>query len=96
MSALEPPVTYNQVHTPRKATAGQRRVSIYWAWSYPWEAGRDPADIENRFSTMTEVRIVAWPAYETAEYGPAHFMQGIAGNAGAVSPLHHAFPDRRR
>ena len=79
MSALEPPVTYNQVHTPRKQTPGQRRISIYWAWSYPWEAGRDPADIENRFSTMTEVRIVAWPAYETPDYGPAHFIQGIAG-----------------
>ena len=28
---------------------------------------------------MTEVRIVAWPAYETPDYGPAHFIQGIAG-----------------
>lgn len=79
MSALEPPVTYNQVHTPRNHTPGRRRISIYWAWSYPWEAGRDPADIENRFSTMTEVRQVAWPAYEKAEHGPAHFIQGIAG-----------------
>ena len=79
MSALEPPVTYNQVHTPRNHTPGRRRISIYWAWSYPWEAGRDPADIENRFSTMTEVRQVAWPAYEKGGNGPAHFIQGIAG-----------------
>jgi hypothetical protein len=79
VSAQEPAITYNQVHTPRKDTPGQRRISIYWAWSYPWEAGRDPAEIENRFSTMTEVRMVAWPSYETPEYDPAHFMQGIAG-----------------
>src|SRR4029078_2924942 len=31
------------------------------------------------FSTMTEVRNVAWPAYETPEYEEAHFLQGIAG-----------------
>ena len=42
----------------RKYTPGKRRVSIYWTWSYPWEANRDPAAMENRFSTMTEVRSV--------------------------------------
>src|SRR4029078_4822242 len=31
------------------------------------------------FSTMTEVRNVAWPAYETPEYDAASFLQGIAG-----------------
>ena len=56
--------TYNQNHTPRAHTAG-RRISIYWTWSYPWEAQRDPASMENRFSTMTEVRNVLWPGYET-------------------------------
>jgi hypothetical protein len=35
--------------------------------------------MENRFSTITEVRNVAWPAYETPEYTEANFLQGIAG-----------------
>src|ERR1700720_2533883 len=69
--------TYNQSHVPRKYTKGKRRGSIYWTWSYPWEAGRDPAALENRFSTMTEVRNVAWPFYETPEYSPAQYLQGI-------------------
>ena len=62
-----PPVgrTYNQNHIPRPRKPGKRRFSIYWTWSYPWEAGRDPASMENRFSTITEVRNVLWPAYET-------------------------------
>lgn len=70
--------TYNQNHIPRSHD-GRRRVSIYWTWSYPWEAQRDPAAMENRFSTVTEVRNVAWPAYETPEYSAANFLQGIAG-----------------
>ncbi len=78
MSTLPPPRTYNQNHVPRAHTGG-RRISIYWTWSYPWEAQRDPAIIENRFSTMTEVRNVLWPAYETPEYGTANFLQGVAG-----------------
>ncbi len=71
--------TYNQDHIPRKYTPGKRRISIYWTWSYPWEAQRDPAAMENRFSTMTEVRNVLWPAYETPEWSAAQFLQGIAG-----------------
>jgi hypothetical protein len=71
--------TYNQGHVPRNYTAGKRRVSIYWSWSYPWEAQRDPAGIENRFSTMTEVRNVIWPAYETPDWSKDQFLQGIAG-----------------
>ncbi|ART69760.1 hypothetical protein BTO20_15220 [Mycobacterium dioxanotrophicus] len=70
--------TYNQLHLPRVHN-GRRRISIYWTWSYPWEAQRDPAEMYNRFSTMTEVRNVLWPAYETPEYDAAHFLQGIAG-----------------
>ena len=70
--------TYNQSHIRRPHTAG-RRVSIYWTWSYPWEAQRDPAEMYNRFSTMTEVRNTLWPSYETPEYDAAHFLQGIAG-----------------
>ena len=79
MSAPASARTYNQDHIPRKYTPGKRRVSIYWTWSYPWEAQRDPAAMENRFSTMTEVRNVLWPAYETPEWSAAQFLQGIAG-----------------
>jgi hypothetical protein len=71
--------TYNQNHTPRKHTPGKRRLSIYWTWSYPWEAQRSPAAMENRFSTMTEVRNVLWPNYETPEWSESQFLQGIAG-----------------
>lgn len=70
--------TYNQQHVARPHD-GSRRISIYWTWSYPWESQRDPAGIYNRFSTITEVRNVAWPAYETPEYDAANFLQGIAG-----------------
>lgn len=70
--------TYNQDHVVRKYD-GQRRISIYWTWSYPWEAQRDPAEMYNRFSTITEVRNALWPHYETPEYDAAHFLQGIAG-----------------
>src|SRR6201997_2740774 len=79
MSELARARTYNQEHVARKYTPGKRRLSIYWTWSYPWESQRDPAAMENRFSTMTEVRRVAWPNYETPEYSAAQFLQGIAG-----------------
>ncbi|MGV9798599.1 hypothetical protein ACWDTP_11145 [Mycobacterium sp. NPDC003449] len=70
--------TYNQTHLPRRPDR-RRRISIYWTWSYPWEAQRDPAAMENRFSTMTEVRNALWPSYETPDYQAANFLQGIAG-----------------
>jgi hypothetical protein len=76
---LEPARTYNQSHVARKRTPGKRRLSIYWTWSYPFESQRDPASLDNRFSTMTEVRTVAWPAYEKPEWSAAQFLQGIAG-----------------
>ena len=80
MSPLTMPArTYNQDHVSRRYTAGRRRVSIYWTWSYPWESNRDLTEMDNRFSTMTEVRRVAWPAYETPEWSAAAFLQGIAG-----------------
>jgi hypothetical protein len=78
-SGPQPPRTYNQNHAPRKYTPGKRRVSIYWTWSYPWEANRNTTELDNRFSTMTEVRRVAWPAYEGTEWDEMHFLQGIAG-----------------
>ena len=74
--------TYNQDHIARPYKKGQRRFSVYWSWSYPWEANRDITQMENRFSTMTEVRRVAWPNYENAEWGAAQFLQGIAGTLG--------------
>ena len=73
------PRTYNQVNVPRKYVAGRRRFTIYWTWSYPWEANRDVTELDNRFSTMTEVRRVGWPRYETPEWSEQQFLQGIAG-----------------
>src|SRR5262250_3553367 len=35
--------------------------------------------MDNRFSTMTEVRRVAWPNYETPEWSSSQFLQGIDG-----------------
>jgi len=79
MAQSSPARAYNQNHVPRSYTPGKRRISIYWTWSYPWEAQRDPALMENRFSTITEVRNVLWPAYETPQYQADTFLQGIAG-----------------
>ncbi|MGW7007037.1 hypothetical protein ACWGCW_30585 [Streptomyces sp. NPDC054933] len=81
MSEARTARTYNQNHLPREYTPGRRRVSIYVSWSYPAEAGRNPAELDNRFSTMTEVRRVAWPAYEDPKWSdPFQFQQGIAGS----------------
>ena len=71
--------TYNQDHKARKYVKGRRRVSVYVAWSYPAEVNRSPAVLDNRFSTMTEVRRVVWPAYEGPQWGPLRFQQGIGG-----------------
>ena len=73
------PRTYNQTNIPRKYAPGKRRFSIYWTWSYPWEANRDVTEMDNRFSTITEVRRVAWPNYESQEFSEKMFLQGIAG-----------------
>jgi hypothetical protein len=79
MTDFHPARTYNQAHVARKHTRGKRRISIYWTWSYAWESQRDITEADNRFSTMTEVRRVAWPAYEGSEWSSANFLQGIAG-----------------
>jgi hypothetical protein len=79
--SMQVPCTYNQVHAPRKYVRGRRRVSVYVTWSYPGEANRDVTELDNRFSTMTEVRRVEWPAWEAPEYrDPRNFLQGIAGS----------------
>jgi hypothetical protein len=76
----DPARTYNQSHVARPYTRGRRRLSIYISWSYPAEANRNVAEMDNRFSTMTEVRRVAWPNYEQPRFAdPLQFQQGIAG-----------------
>lgn len=70
---------YNQTHAPRPRIPGRRRFSIYWSWSYPWESNRDVTQLDNRFSTMTEVRRVGWPNFESIEFSEKMFLQGIAG-----------------
>jgi hypothetical protein len=77
----EPARTYNQSHAPRPYAQGRRRASVYISWSYPGEAERPVAELDNRFSTMTEVRRVLWPAYEVPRFAdPLQFQQGIAGS----------------
>jgi len=71
--------SYNHTHIPRKPRPGKRRFSIYWSWSYPWEANRDVTELDNRFSSMTEVRRVGWPNFESAAFSPKMFLQSIAG-----------------
>src|SRR3954454_19695742 len=73
------PRTYNQVNITRKYRPGSRRFSVYWSWNYPWESNRDVTELDNRFSTMTEVRRVGWPSYENEEFSAQMFLQGIAG-----------------
>src|SRR5437773_1122703 len=75
----KPARTYNQVHVPRKYRPGKRGFSVYWTWSYPWEANRDLSELDNRFSSLTEVRRVEWSNYESVEYSEKMFLQGIAG-----------------
>src|SRR5207247_6908129 len=41
-------------------------------------SNRDQKELDNRFSTWTQVRGVAWAAYERAEWDEKHFLQGIA------------------
>src|SRR5258706_16136330 len=76
---MGPARTYSQVHVPRRCIPGKRRFSVYWTWSYRWEANREVTELDNRFSTMTEVRRVAWPDFESIEYSEKMFLQGIAG-----------------
>jgi len=77
----QPARTYNQNHVPRPYDKKRRRVSVYISWSYPGESNRDVTEMDNRFSTMTEVRRTLWPAYESPRFSdPRMFQQGIAGS----------------
>jgi hypothetical protein len=72
---------YNQTHVPRPYVPGKRRFSVYVSWSYPGESNRDVNEMENRYSTMLEVRRVNWPAFEAPQYAdPVNFLHGIAGS----------------
>jgi hypothetical protein len=73
------PRVYNQILKQRPYIKGKRRFSVYWTWSYPWEANRDVTELDNRFSTITEVRRVGWPAFESIEFSEKMFLQGISG-----------------
>src|SRR4051812_38916196 len=75
LQVINTPRNYKQGTPPRRYAAGQRRFSVYWSWSYPWEANRDVTELDNRFSTMTEVRRVGWPAYEGPEWLERSFLQ---------------------
>ena len=75
MTTPQPARTYNQDHVAREYSSGKRRVSIYWTWSYPWETNRDLTEMDNRFSSMTEVRRVAWPAFEASEWDKMNFAK---------------------
>ena len=88
--------TYNQNHIPRKYTPGKRRLSIYWTWSYPWEAQRDPAAMENRFSTMTEVRNGAVAGLRDAGVERGAVSPGDRRHAGAFPPIHARLPTNCR
>jgi hypothetical protein len=80
MAVISPARCYNHTHVPRKYTPGKRRVSVYVTWSYPGEANRDVTSLDNRFSTMNEVRRVGWPGFEDPQYADREFFQqGIAG-----------------
>lgn len=81
MTSLDPARSYNQNHVPRPYSRGRRRVSIYLSWSFPGEANRDVDTLDDRYSTMVEVRRALWPAYEAPRFAdPLRFQQGIAGS----------------
>src|SRR3954467_8212101 len=77
--SYQSPRSYNTINAARKFIPGKKRLAVYWTWSYPWEANRDITEMDNRFSSFTEVRRVLWPFYETVEYSEKMFLQGIAG-----------------
>jgi hypothetical protein len=54
-------------------------VSIYVCWSFRGEASRDIRDLDNRFSTMTEVRRVESPFWESLNGGSDDVPTGKRG-----------------
>lgn len=80
MTTLPRARTYNQNHSPRSYSKNRKRVSIYIAWSYPAEANRNEDELDNRYSTMAEVRRVSWPNFEELASDKNNFLQGISGS----------------
>jgi hypothetical protein len=84
--------TYNRLHTHRSYTKGKRRFSVYWTWSYPWEANRDATELDNRFSTMTEVRRGRVVCLRNGRVFGKDVSAGQRRNAGAVPSVHREIP----
>jgi len=74
--------------------ATKRRFSIYWTWSYPWRPNRDVAELDNRFSTMTEVRRVAWPTMRAWNI-PKNVFAGDRGTLELFTPVYSQVPGAR-
>ena len=64
---------------PRKKEGNRRRISTYISWSYPAESNRELYELNNRYSTMWEVRRSRYPQYEAMAGNPDTFKQGIDG-----------------
>ena len=67
MTIPQPARTYIQDHVARQHTPGKRRVSIYWTWSYPWEAQRDPA-------AMDKAELIVCDNAEEVQHGTGDFI----------------------
>jgi len=65
--------------TSRKKEGSRRRISMYISWSYPAESNRELYELNNRYSTMWEVRRSRYPQYEPLAGNPDAFKQGIDG-----------------
>ena len=91
MSTLPAARTYNQSHVPRPKSGG-RRISIYWTWSYPWEAQRDPgADVQPLLHhDRGPKRVVA--ELRNAGVRRSSFPARHRRHAGALSPLDARVP----
>ena len=85
--------TCNQCHVPRSYAQGKRRFSVYWTWSYPWEENWDTTELDNRFSTMTEVRRVGWPKFEADHWHRPYRNVSAAGFVARVAPLRPDDPE---
>jgi hypothetical protein len=73
------PRVYNQILSPRKYVKGKRRFSVYWTWSYPWEANRDVTELDNRFSTMTECVGSGGPLLSQSNFLKKCFCRALRG-----------------
>ena len=84
----QPPRTYNQNHVPRKYAPGKTKGFHLLDLELSVGSQPGPTEIDNRFSTMTEVRRVAWPEYEGTEWDDEAFPARNRGHPGVVPSLH--------